>query len=42
MTSRWETWELHQVNVVNSSFYFYFIDIEMGHLSIQLSKMIIH
>lgn len=36
MTSRWETWELHQVNVVNN--YFYFIEIYMGYLLIQLSK----
>lgn len=35
MTSRWETWELHQVHVVDN--YFYFIEI---HLLIQLSKTI--
>lgn len=40
MTSRWETWELNQVNTVNNSFYFYFIEIEMGFLSMQLRKII--
>lgn len=40
MASRWETWELYQVNIVNNSFYFYFTEIDMGYLSIQLSKII--
>lgn len=40
MASRWETWELYQVNIVNNSFYFYFTEIDMDYLSIQLSKII--
>lgn len=35
--SRWETWGLHQVN---NPFYFYFSEIDMGYLSIWLSKII--
>lgn len=40
MTSRWETWKLHQVNIVYNHFYFYFSEIDMGYLSIQHSKII--
>lgn len=40
MTSRWETWKLHRVNIVYNNFYFYFSEIDMGYLSIQHSKII--